>query len=290
MIIHTVSKGETLYSIGEMYGVSPLLLAQNNDVAPDNLIEGQDIVVQIPKIVHTVTEGETLYSIAMRYGITAVNILQNNPVIVKNGLIYPKETIVIEYEGEKNGVLAVNGYVYTYVNKSVLIRNLPYMSFITIFTYGFTPAGGLIEIDDEDIIRIATDYGVAPIMLISTLGENGAFSNELAAKILNDGEAQDVLIANIIENMKKKGYKGLDIDFEYIYPQDRENYINFVSKLTESLNSEGFFVMTALAPKTSSQQKGLLYEAHDYAGLGDASNAVLIMTYEWGYTYEYKRQ
>ena len=91
MIIHTVKEGETLFSIGEVYGVSPLLLSQNNDVEPDSLVEGQDIVVQIPKITHTVKEGETLFSIATMYGVTAVNLLQNNPIIVKNGLIYRRD-------------------------------------------------------------------------------------------------------------------------------------------------------------------------------------------------------
>ena len=40
----------------------------------------------------------------------------------------------------------------------------------------------------------------------------------------------------------------------------------------------------ALAPKTSTDQPGLLYEAHDYKRLGQVANAVLLMTYEWGYT------
>ena len=43
--------------------------------------------------------------------------------------------------------------------------------------------------------------------------------------------------------------------------------------------------MTALAPKVSADQPGLLYEAHDYPALGEVSNRVLLMTYEWGYTY-----
>ena len=41
----------------------------------------------------------------------------------------------------------------------------------------------------------------------------------------------------------------------------------------------------ALAPKTYAQQPGVLYEGHDYAALGEAADAVLLMTYEWGYTY-----
>ena len=41
----------------------------------------------------------------------------------------------------------------------------------------------------------------------------------------------------------------------------------------------------ALAPKSSGDQPGLLYEGHDYPALGQAADAVLLMTYEWGYTY-----
>ena len=44
-------------------------------------------------------------------------------------------------------------------------------------------------------------------------------------------------------------------------------------------------MIAALAPKTSAQQRGLLYEAHDYALLSRAANAVFLMTYEWGYAY-----
>ena len=41
----------------------------------------------------------------------------------------------------------------------------------------------------------------------------------------------------------------------------------------------------ALAPKTSDTQAGLLYAGKDYRLLGEAADSVLLMTYEWGYTY-----
>jgi len=44
-------------------------------------------------------------------------------------------------------------------------------------------------------------------------------------------------------------------------------------------------VTVALAPKTSADQPGALYEGHDYRALSDAADFVLLMTYEWGYTY-----
>lgn len=34
------------------------------------------------------------------------------------------------------------------------------------------------------------------------------------------------------------------------------------------MHAQNFFVSTALAPKTSGEQKGLLYEAHDYPAHG----------------------
>lgn len=85
--------------------------------------------------------------------------------------------------------------------------------------------------------------------------------------------------------MAKNGSYGLDVDFEYVPPELREDYAAFVCRLREALNAEGKPVVAALAPKTSAQQRGLLYEAHDYALLSKAANAVSLMTYEWGYAY-----
>ena len=88
----------------------------------------------------------------------------------------------------------------------------------------------------------------------------------------------------VLETIERKGYAGLDIDFEYVLPQERERYAEFVTLLRRTLNPAGYSVTVALAPKTSADQRGLLYEAHDYALLGRAANKVFLMTYEWGYT------
>lgn len=74
------------------------------------------------------------------------------------------------------------GYAYPYIDREVLRRTLPYLTYITLFTYGFTPEGNLIDLDDEEVIRIAREYGVAPLMLISTLTEEGTFSNQLGQR------------------------------------------------------------------------------------------------------------
>lgn len=286
MVIHVVQEGDTIASIAENYGVSPSIVILNNQLDSDqSLVVGQTIVILFPSETHTVTEGETLESIANDYGITVINLLQNNPYLANAAFIYPGQVLVIRYEENKIGNISINGYAYPFINREVLIQTLPYLTYLTLFTYGFTESGELIDIDDRELIDIARNYGVAPLMLISTLTDEGTFSNQLAHVILNDMEAQNNLIDNILINLREKNYFGLDIDFEYILPEDRQAYVDFIRNVTTRLNAEGYPVMTALAPKTSSDQPGLLYEAHDYAGIGEAANWVLLMTYEWGYTY-----
>lgn len=286
MIIHRVRQGETIYSIADMYNVSANLIINNNDIRdPDNLVEGQTLVILFPETEHVVAAGETLADIAKEYNVTVNSILQNNPIISKNNELYEGQTLVISYNDEKTKTIAINGYTYPYIEKETLIRTLPYLTYITIFTYGFTPEGELIEIDDQEVLDEAKRYGVAPILLISSLSLQGSFSNELSQSLLNNEEAQDRLIENLINTMSVKGYYGLDIDFEYVFQSDREAYARFVQKTTQIMNENGFFVVVSLAPKTSSEQKGLLYEAHDYAVLGNAANIAFLMTYEWGYTY-----
>lgn len=77
----------------------------------------------------------------------------------------------------------------------------------------------------------------------------------------------------------------MELDLEYIPSSERESYVRFTERLAETLRPLGYTVSVALAPKTYDEQPGLLYEGHDYEGLGRAADGVLLMTYEWGYAY-----
>ena len=85
--------------------------------------------------------------------------------------------------------------------------------------------------------------------------------------------------------MTEKGYRGLDIDFEYVRAEDGLAFAEFTGRVRRVLQVFGYPVLVALAPKTSPDQKGLLYEGIDYRLLGETADRVTLMTYEWGYTY-----
>ena len=286
MVIHVVRPGDSLYAIAREYGVPVSQLLNDNQLPnPARLVVGQTLVVRFPQQVHTVQAGQTLSSIAQQYGLTVRQLQRNNPVLGGGEAVYPGQTQVISYRQEKEGTLSVNGYAYPFIDRALLRATLPYLTYMTPFTYGITEDGGLVDLDDAELIAMAQEGGVAPLMHLSTLTEEGGFSNELASLVLNNAGIQRTLIDNVVTTIQAKGYRGLDVDFEFVFSQDAGAYAAFIQKLTQTLNPLGLPVIVALAPKTSSTQPGLLYEGHDYAALGAAANEVLLMTYEWGYTY-----
>ena len=285
MVIHVVRPGESLSSVAREYGVPLSQLAVDNGLQNDpRLVVGQALVVQFPQQVHTVQPGESLSSIARQYGMSLRQLYRNNPILGGGPVLYPGQTLVISYEGATEGVLSVNGYAYPFIDKDLLQSTVPYLTFLTPFTYGFTPDGTLVDLDDGVLIAMAKAGGAAPLMHLSTLTGEGGFSNELAHIALTDRTVQDALISNLRRTLEEKGYRGLDVDFEYVFPEDASAYAAFLGRLTALLNPLGYPVIAALAPKTSARQAGLLYEGHDYAAVGAAVDGVLLMTYEWGYT------
>ena len=288
MVIHVVRPGESLSSVAREYGVPLSQLAVDNGLQNDpRLVVGQALVVQFPQQVHTVQPGESLSSIARQYGMSLRQLYRNNPILGGGPVLYPGQTLVISYEGATEGVLSVNGYAYPFIDKDLLQSTVPYLTFLTPITYGFTPDGTLVDLDDGVLIAMAKAGGAAPLMHLSTLTGEGGFSNELAHIALTDRTVQDALISNLRRTLEEKGYRGLDVDFEYVFPEDASAYAAFLGRLTALLNPLGYPVIAALAPKTSADQPGLLYEAHNYRAIAEAVNEVLLMTYEWGYTYHH---
>ncbi len=286
MIIHTVTAGETISSIAARYGVDAEILAFNNDVNPENTLPiGQPLAVVIPTTAHTVSEGQSLEEIAKLYGVSVYSIWRNNPILNGSSDIFPGQVLYIEVERDVLGAFETGGYAYPFIDKTLLRRTLPYMSAFIPFTYGFRPDGSLVELNDSELLSINSAYASVPVMHLSTLTENDNFSTELAKGIFLNDTARQQLYQNVLANMREKGYRALDIDFEFLGLENSVIYAQFVNEFKTRLNAEGYGVMTALAPKTSVNQRGVLYEGHDYALLGEAANALLLMTYEWGYTY-----
>jgi len=232
-----------------------------------------------------VTEaGDSLYSIGKKFGVTIEQLISANGHTVTPSLIIG-QAIIIPTVQQNRKTKIINGYAYPNIERGALQSALQYISHISPFSYGINADGSLVPLNDSDLIAISMGYGVRPLLIVTTLTNEGNFNSQRSADVLQDEAFADTLIQNIINQLEKYDYFGVDIDFEYIPVELRESYAQFITKLKSKISPLGYKTFVSVAPKTSATQRGLLYEAHDYALLGNAADYVLVMTYEWGYTY-----
>lgn len=238
--------------------------------------------------IYVVQPGDTIDSIAAALG---VNVQQ---LIYDNQLQYPYELAVGQALFINRNVrsatrsISVSGYAYPFISPWVLEQTLPFLSELPIFSYGFTSQGELVPPaygEDEWLIAEAIRFGTQPILTLTPFGPDGNFNNLLINSVVNNPEYTENLIQNLLQVMGEKGYQGVDIDFEFILAQDRNAFTAFVGSVAEAMRRNGYHTSVALAPKTSADQPGLLYEGKDYRAIGELADHVLLMTYEWGYTY-----
>ncbi len=285
MELHVVQPGDTLYRLALEYGVSmDRLIADNGLPDPSQLVVGQVLAVRRPKVTAIVREGDTLYTLAQRYGVTPRQLLRNNPNLHGRALIFPGQVLVVCYEEQALGALTAGSYAYPSIDRALLTQTLPFLSQLTPFSARFTPEGELLAPDERGLCRLALQAGTAPVFHLSNLDGKEQFSPELAHALLASQQAQERLIAAVLQQAERLGYRGVDVDFEFVSGQDRAAYPAFLSRLRQALAPRGLFLTAALAPKTSDGQPGRLYEGHDYGLLAGAVDFALLMTYDWGWS------
>ncbi len=288
MEIYTVKPGDSLYSIARRYGTTAERIASDNAIMNPAMISvGQALVILQPTETYTVQPGDTLWSISQQFGVSINQLWRNNPFLKGTTKISPGQVLFIALAAPELGRgLEVTGYVYPFIDREILRSTLPYLTYLSIFSHGMRPDGTLLQLrGDEELIALSREYGVAPIMMISSLGEDGSFSPELVVKILSNPDLQTTLIDDIERTVNEKGYAGVEYDLEYIDAAYADEYAALVSRTRERLNPQGYLVFADLAPKESAEKRGLLYEGHDYSALGKAADRLLLMTYEYGFTF-----
>ncbi len=94
--VHTVEKGETLYSLAKLYSMTEDELVAANPLVREGVKAGQVIKIPVPEASapaqtareaakifdeYTVKAGDTSYSIARSYGISLTTLVEDNPAI-----------------------------------------------------------------------------------------------------------------------------------------------------------------------------------------------------------------
>lgn len=234
--------------------------------------------------IYTVKPGDTLFDIAQKNGVTISALVAANqlsdPYKLSVGL-----ALVIPGQSIRERSIVVNGYAFPGISDIALLGALQYLTYLSVFSAKTRIDGTITELNDTALIRKCYVNGVAPVLTLTNQRESGGFSGDIAHAVIADEEVKTKLIQNVMEYLDRRNYFGLNIDFEYVREEDRTLYTQFLLDFAAALRRVGYSLSVALAPKISQEQSGLLYTAHDYGAVGSIADKVIIMTYEWGYTY-----
>lgn len=274
MQIYIVKSGDSLYSIAKMFNTSLHMLMETNGLErPNDLVVGQAILILDPEVIHTIQPNETLEYISQKYNTSTNQLYRNNPSLSARPYLIPGDELIISYTNPPTSSILVNGFVYPNINHELLTITLPYMTYISPFTYSFSSDGNLKPLRDDFILRRSMEYNISPLMTLSPIDDNGKFSGKLAENLLDNTDAQENLISQVLNIIQTKKYAGLILNFEQIPPQFNSLYVYLVQNMQKLLNNSGYAVYTAIEPKNTIDSNQY------YSELSQHSNGIIIMNY-----------
>lgn len=285
MEIYVVQQGDDINSIAERYGFTVEKLIQDNWlVYPYNLVIGQTLVIALPKQTHTVQQGDTVQSIADSYNISIMQLLRNNPNLANRQNIYPGESLVISYYTSRS--ITTNGFAFPFIRQETLIRTLPNLTYLSIFNYTTTEKSDIITYyDDTEIVKISKEYGVIPLLLLTTLTPQGKPNIEVAYNILLNEEYQDIIINGYIDIMKRQGYLGGNLIFDFLNEHNQTLHQNFVKKIANRFQSEGFLLFLTINYRAQEVDDMISINKINYSNLSTLVNGIIFLKLVWGSDY-----
>jgi spore germination protein YaaH len=137
---------------------------------------------------------------------------------------------------------------------------------------------------DARVLRLAREHGV-PVM---PLVVNPGFNQETLHRFLNNPTARARAIATLVEESRRHGYWGIQVDFENLSINDRDAYTLFFRELATALRSGGFRISAAVVHRPDELAGPTGYHrwlfrnwraGYDLRALGEIADFISIMSY-----------
>lgn len=158
-------------------------------------------------------------------------------------------------------------------SKTSLQQNIGSLDYVSPFWYSIDEEGNIGGSDEPSVTDLLRSKGVKNLPTIKNSAQNANFH-----RVLADPTTRERAISNILNLVVGKNYDGINIDFEWVDPADRDNLTIFMAQLAPALRSKGKLVTMAVVAKDKERTTGFA-GPYDYAGLAPHNDLILIMTY-----------
>jgi spore germination protein YaaH len=280
MYVHVVQSGETLTAIGRKYQISVEQLKRVNGLDLPNLVRG--LALLISSYTYIVQPGDTLAGIASKAYVPLEQLRSDNPGISDAGLHAGMRIRIPDIS--KNYIAGTLGFYAIRrpdLDQQLINDFAPYSSSLSIFEYHFASNGEIAnELNDVTAIQTTWRNRVTPLVTITNI-TSGGFDPNLLHQVLSSPSSRTNLINQIYDLVKRKGYGGVNIDFEQVMAEDRDLFSGFLRQLRDRLREGKFGLVVSVPPKSSDELPWFM--GYDYGGIGSVADYIFIMAYNWHY-------
>lgn len=276
-VIHEVKAGDTLAKIAKRYNQSVSRIKQMNGLTSNRIVPGETLL--LPGSRYIINTGETLWKIADRHGVSVQEIMNRNGIRDQYHVL-PGTIITLPSRPKIN--IMTGAYLVPKNGKSDqwLLRNYrPLVSQIGLFEYHPDFTGKLTPVLGKTVIIESWKQQMEPVAVVSNLSAEG-FDPQLVHHLLNNSRLRGILVQNISNLLHQYDFKGVNIDFEQVKPQDREAFTSFMRELADKLKPVGYSISIAVPAKQGDRIPEYL-AGYDYAALGKIVDHFFLMTYDW---------
>jgi spore germination protein len=285
MTVYVVGTGESLWSISTAIGVSIQRIVELNGLPQaGSIVPGLALYLSdntLPIRSYKIQPGDTVWKLAQQFGVDQSVILTANPGLDPN-LLFIGQIIYVPSPVKLNmgtlGFIVPSDVNQNLATLDTLSRELTYLA---IVAYSMTEEGWAFKLtEDRPLVDRSNQLNILPLLMIQNF-TGGNFSAELVGRVLESPNYRKNLVTSLVNLAKQGGYGGVSIDFEFIPPSRRQDFIVF---LTDLKNALGELVLHVnVHAKTEDIPTNRIIGAYDYAAIARVTDLVAVMTMDYGY-------
>ncbi len=127
-------------------------------------------------------------------------------------------------------------------------------------------------------LKLAQTDGVRPFLVLANYNDATNQPNpQIVNQMLQHAATRVGLVQEVAHIVAAEGLAGVTVDFENIWPKDRQVYVTFMSELHKALQAQGALTMICLPERVMSTGGQSPYA---YAALAQQADLVMLITYD----------
>jgi spore germination protein len=234
--------------------------------------------------IYVVQPDDTMGGIANRFGFPVSEILELNRLSPLEKLVVG-QAILIPFLPKTIESLAYFHLADVTELANTLEEIGQLVTYGAVFQFSVAADGSIAIPEGADVegtVGLLRSYNILPLLVLTNLSPQ-RFEPALFKTAVSSEPNKAKIIANLVSLLERYGFAGVNIDFENVSSEDREAFTAFIRDLKLVLEERSYLVTLAVPPKNSDTPDNPAHLAYDLQALGNWSDFLFVMAYDWGY-------